>query len=128
MTDHAALAESLVVEGEPPRRDRIRYPGDLMRVVLAIVGLALLITLGQVLGGTFAGFEADIGDATKVVPLSVLNLVATLAGVVALAFPFVTVVLLAMRRSTLALVQAVVAGVLAAAGYAVYQAFVLAYA
>jgi glycosyltransferase 2 family protein len=81
----AGLAAAVAVEDQ--LEPRIRLPTDLLRCVIAGVGIALLVGLGLLAQATATGVEVDVYGATNRLPKGVLDPLHTLAFAALLVLP-----------------------------------------
>ncbi len=81
---------------EPPRR--VRRPLDLLRLLVALVGLGLALLVGAMTVNTVAGLGADVTAAIRPVPGALIVLATTASGLMLLALPVAIVGDLLLRR------------------------------
>jgi uncharacterized protein (TIRG00374 family) len=112
--DRETPAEQVIVEEPTPPR-RIRQPIDLVRVLLCLVGLAVLLLVAELAVRTANGLESDIGAGSSEVPSWIPNTLTLLVALALLALPIVVLFDQVLRGRIAWIADAVVAGVLAGA-------------
>jgi glycosyltransferase 2 family protein len=90
------MAEPVVHEPRPPRR--IRQPVDLGRAIVALLGAALLVALGEVAVGTTSGVEQDILGVSRYTPSWLLDVIAVVVVLGLLALPLIIAIDQIVRR------------------------------
>lgn len=112
-TPPAPPATGGVVVVEPAPSDRIRRPGDLVTLFLALMLLVLAVGLGTVAVGTANGLEQDLVGAGGALPRPLLQLMGWAGGLGLLLLLIVDGVVLVVRSRSWQLFEAITA---AAAG------------
>src|SRR5680860_1417427 len=112
-TPSAPPATAGVVVVEPAPSDRIRRPGDLVTLILALMVLVLAVGLGTVAVGTANGLEQDLVGAGGALPRPLLQLMGWAGGLGLLLLLIVDGVVLVVRSRSWQLFEAITA---AAAG------------
>lgn len=112
-TPSAPPATGGVVVVEPAPSDRIRRPGDLVTLFLALMLLVLAVGLGTVAVGTANGLEQDLVGAGGALPRPLLQLMGWAGGLGLLLLLIVDGVVLVVRSRSWQLFEAITA---AAAG------------
>ncbi len=117
--EDAPVGANVVIEApEPPRR--AHRPMDLVRLLVALGGLAVVLLIGAFTTNTVAGLDADVQQATAPLAGPVLVLMTGAAGLLVLALPVGVAVDLLVRRRVRTLADsllAVVAGLGAATAF-----------
>jgi glycosyltransferase 2 family protein len=90
------VREPVVHEPRPPRR--IRQPVDLGRAIVALLGAALLVGLGEVAVGTTSGVEQDILGVSAYIPSWLLDVIAVVVVLGLLALPLIIAIDQVVRR------------------------------
>jgi hypothetical protein len=99
---------------EPPIADRVRRPSDLYLLGGYLLLTTLAITLGNIAVGTTGALEADLTEATGLLPRVVLQLLSWLAGAGVLVLPVAVGVDLLTRSRGWQLTQALLSAGVAA--------------
>jgi uncharacterized protein (TIRG00374 family) len=81
---------------EPPRR--VHRPLDLVRLLVAVIALAVAMLVGAFTVNTVRGIDADVTAATAPLPTPLGVLITTGSGLLVLALPLVVIVDLMIRR------------------------------
>jgi uncharacterized protein (TIRG00374 family) len=114
VVEREPAAERVIVEEPTPPR-RIRQPIDLVRVLLCLVGLAVVLLVAELAVRTATGLESDIGAGSSEVPSWIPNTLTVLVALALLALPIVVLLDQVLRGRIAWIADAVVAGVLAGA-------------
>jgi uncharacterized protein (TIRG00374 family) len=99
---------------EPPIADRVRRPSDLYFLVVYLVIATIALTLGNLAVGTTGALEADLTDATALLPRLILQLLSWVAGSGVLLLPVAIGIDLLARSRGWQLSQALLTAGLAA--------------
>lgn len=100
----------IVEEPTPPRR--IRQPIDLARIVLSLLGLAVLTLVAELAVRTANGLESDIGAGSSEVSPWIPNMLTLLVGLALLALPLIVLTDQVLRGRLAWITDLIVAGVL----------------
>ncbi|WP_406707952.1 lysylphosphatidylglycerol synthase transmembrane domain-containing protein [Streptomyces halobius] len=98
---------------EPLLPARVHRPADLLRLLLGIVGIALVLLLATFAHGTTQGLEDDIGTGAKAAPQLLINLAGLTSSVLVLLVPVAFAVERLIKRDGLRIADGVLAAVLA---------------
>src|SRR5215468_1942593 len=101
-------ASGLIVEDQRARR--IRRPIDLLRCLLAVLGIVLAIGIGLLAGATARGVQIDAVGASSRLPHAVLALLGVAATLALLLWPAALAIRQLTRRQPRRLVEAVLTG------------------
>jgi uncharacterized membrane protein YbhN (UPF0104 family) len=101
-----ARAHELIVMDYPARR--IRWPIDLLRCLIAVLGIVVLAGVGLLARATAAGVEIDAVGAGRRLPHAVLSLLAVVATLALLLLPVALAIRQVSRRQFRQLAEAVV--------------------
>jgi len=101
-------ASGLIVEDQRARR--IRRPIDLLRCLLAVLGIVLAIGIGLLAGATARGVQIDAVGASSKLPHAVLALLGVAATLALLLWPAALAIRQLSRRQPRRLVEAVLTG------------------
>jgi uncharacterized membrane protein YbhN (UPF0104 family) len=103
-----AQSSGLVVEDQRARR--IRRPVDLLRCLLAVLGIVVAIGIGLLAGATARGVQIDAVGASNKLPHPVLALLGVAATLALLLWPAALAIRQLSRRQPRRLVEAVLTG------------------
>jgi len=92
---------------------RIRWPIDLLRCLIAVLGIAVLAGIGLLARATAAGVEIDAVGAGRRLPHAVLSLLAVVAALALLLLPVALAIRQLSRRQFRQLAEAVGTGLVA---------------
>ena len=106
----------------PPGDRYFRHPGDVVRLVLAAAVLLLLVLFVELATATSRGVSADLGRAATAAPDAAREFLLAVTQIVAIAFPVVVVVAIAVRQRWRRLGVVTLAAVLGAAVFALVDA------
>ncbi|MFF4601616.1 lysylphosphatidylglycerol synthase domain-containing protein [Streptomyces sp. NPDC001339] len=98
---------------EPLLPARVHRPADLLRLLLGIVGIALVLGLATFAHGTTAGLARDIGTGAKAAPALLISLAGLTSSVAVLLVPVAFAVERLIKRDGLRIADGVLAAVLA---------------
>jgi len=114
--DHAGTADQVDIAPAPRlivedhRARRIRRPIDLLRCLLAILGIFVVAGIGLLARNTASGIEIDAVDASLRLPHPVLALLGIAADFALLLWPAVLAIRQVSRRQPRRLVEAILTG------------------
>ena len=106
-----APAYELIVVDDPARR--VRWPIDLLRCLIAVLGIVALAGVGLLARATAAGVEIDAVGAGRRLPHAILSLLAVVAALALLLLPVALAIRQLSRRQFRQLAEAVVTGLAA---------------
>lgn len=92
---------------------RVHHPADLVGLVLAVLGIALLLVIAIYARGTTTGVTEDVQEIESVVQRILVVPVAVLEGLISVLAPLAVLTELVLRRLLRHAVEAVVAAILA---------------
>ncbi|MFH8406516.1 lysylphosphatidylglycerol synthase domain-containing protein [Streptomyces sp. NPDC018019] len=98
---------------EPLLPARVHRPSDLMRLLLGIVGIALVLLLATFAHGTTQGLQRDIGEGAGLAPRLLINFAGLASSVAVLIVPVAFAVERLIKRDGLRIADGVLAAVLA---------------
>ncbi|MGW7549761.1 flippase-like domain-containing protein [Streptomyces rimosus] len=98
---------------EPLLPARVHRPSDLMRLLLGIVGIALVLLLANYAHGTTQGLQRDIGEGAGLAPRLLINFAGLASSVAVLIVPVAFAVERLIKRDGLRIADGVLAAVLA---------------
>ncbi|WP_425470739.1 lysylphosphatidylglycerol synthase transmembrane domain-containing protein [Streptomyces armeniacus] len=98
---------------EPLLPARVHRPSDLMRMVLGLLGIAIVLTIAAFAHGTTAGLEDDVKKGTEQAPALLISLTGLAASVAVLLVPVAFAVERLVKRDGLRIADGVLAAVLA---------------
>jgi hypothetical protein len=101
-------ASGLIVEDQRARR--IRRPVDLLRCLLAVLGIVLAVGIGLLAGATARGVQIDAVGASSRLPHPVLALLGVAATLALLLWPAALAIRQLTRRQPRRLAEAVLTG------------------
>jgi glycosyltransferase 2 family protein len=101
-------ASGLIVEDQRARR--IRRPVDLLRCLLAVLGIVLAVGIGLLAGATARGVQIDAVGASSRLPHPVLALLSVAATLALLLWPAALAIRQLTRRQSRRLTEAVLTG------------------
>src|SRR5215475_314669 len=101
-------ASGLIVEDQRARR--IRRPIDLLRCLLAVLGIVIAIGIGLLAGATARGVQIDAVGASSKLPHAVLALLGVAATLALLLWPAALAIRQLSRRQSRRLAEAVLTG------------------
>ncbi|ARF57295.1 lysylphosphatidylglycerol synthase transmembrane domain-containing protein [Streptomyces gilvosporeus] len=111
--EHGEFHVDQVFGDEPLLPARVHRPSDLLRLLLGIVGIALVLGLATFAHGTTQGLKNDIGKGFGAAPELLINLAGLTAGVAVLIVPVAFAVERLIKRDGLRIADGVLAAVLA---------------
>lgn len=98
---------------EPILAARVHRPADLMRVLLGLLGIALVLAVATFAIGTTKGLEEDIEDAARSAPPLLIGFAGMASSIAVLIVPVAFAVERLIRRDGLRIADGVLAAVLA---------------
>lgn len=98
---------------EPLLPARVHRPSDLMRLLLGIVGIALVLLLATFAHGTTQGLQRDIGEGAGLAPRLLINFAGLASSVAVLIVPVAFAIERLIKRDGLRIADGVLAAVLA---------------
>ncbi|MBH1935706.1 flippase-like domain-containing protein [Streptomyces sp. AV19] len=98
---------------EPLLPARVHRPADLVRMLLGIVGIALVLALAAFAHGTTTGLEADVKESAGRAPATLANLAGLTANIAIFIVPVAFAVERLIKRDGLRIADGVLAAVLA---------------
>ncbi|WP_445516672.1 lysylphosphatidylglycerol synthase transmembrane domain-containing protein [Streptomyces sp. NEAU-174] len=98
---------------EPLLPARVHRPSDLLRMLLGILGMALVLAIAAFAHGTTAGLEKDIGHGADQAPPLLIDFAGLTAGVAVLVLPVAFAFERLIKRDGLRIADGVLAAVLA---------------
>ncbi|MGW7295964.1 lysylphosphatidylglycerol synthase transmembrane domain-containing protein [Streptomyces xiamenensis] len=110
--DPAPLSDRLEID-EPILAARVHRPGDLIRSLLGLLGIALVLLTATFAVGTTAGIEKDINDSAVGAPPLLISFAGFASSVAVLIVPVAFAVERLIRRDGLRIADGVLAAVLA---------------
>ncbi|WP_016907549.1 lysylphosphatidylglycerol synthase transmembrane domain-containing protein [Streptomyces xiaopingdaonensis] len=102
-----------VESDEPLLSARVHRPSDLLRLVLGVLGIAVVLTIANFAHGTTAGLEQDIDKGTREAPDLLIRLIGLTSSIAVLLVPVVFAVERLIKRDGLRIADGVLAAVLA---------------
>ncbi|NJQ05445.1 lysylphosphatidylglycerol synthase transmembrane domain-containing protein [Streptomyces lonarensis] len=105
-------SEQLEVD-EPILAARVHRPSDLVRVLLGLLGIAVVLAIATFAIGTTKGLETDIGDAAGSAPPLLIEFAGMISAIAVLIVPVAFAVERLIRRDGLRIADGVLAAVLA---------------
>ncbi|GDY56392.1 hypothetical protein SVIO_070150 [Streptomyces violaceusniger] len=98
---------------EPLLPARVHRPSDLLRMLLGILGMAVVLAIAAFAHGTTAGLEKDIGHGANQAPPLLIDFAGLTAGVAVLVLPVAFAFERLIKRDGLRIADGVLAAVLA---------------
>ncbi|WP_432035907.1 flippase-like domain-containing protein [Streptomyces cucumeris] len=98
---------------EPLLPARVHRPSDLMRLLLGVLGMAVVLAIAAFAHGTTAGLEKDIGHGADQAPPLLIDFAGLTASVAVLVLPVAFAVERLIKRDGLRIADGVLAAVLA---------------
>ncbi|MET9296245.1 flippase-like domain-containing protein [Streptomyces sp. NPDC003077] len=98
---------------EPLLPARVHRPSDLLRLLLGIVGIALVLLLATFAHGTTQGLQNDIGEGAGLAPRLLINFAGLASSIAVLVVPVAFAVERLIKRDGLRIADGVLAAVLA---------------
>ncbi|MCG0284299.1 lysylphosphatidylglycerol synthase transmembrane domain-containing protein [Streptomyces sp. PSAA01] len=98
---------------EPLLAARVHRPADLLRLLLGVLGMAVVLAIAAFAHGTTAGLEKDIGHGANQAPPLLIDFAGLTAGVAVLVLPVAFAFERLIKRDGLRIADGVLAAVLA---------------
>ncbi|MFI8851529.1 flippase-like domain-containing protein [Streptomyces sp. NPDC053499] len=109
-----AEGERIEIESDEPLLSaRVHRPSDLLRLVLGLLGIALVLTIANFAHGTTAGLEQDIDKGTAEAPDLLISLTGLASSIAVLLVPVAFAIERLIKRDGLRIADGVLAAVLA---------------
>ncbi|MEU6310213.1 lysylphosphatidylglycerol synthase transmembrane domain-containing protein [Streptomyces sp. NPDC047014] len=110
---HAATAADPVEVDEPLLAARVHRPSDLVRLLVGILGIAVLLGIAAFAHGTTVGLEEDITKGTGQAPDLLIKVAALVSSIAVLLLPVAFAIERLIKRDGLRIADGVLAAVLA---------------
>ncbi|MFD7263104.1 YbhN family protein [Streptomyces sp. NPDC059874] len=110
---HATTAADQVEVDEPLLAARVHRPSDLVRLLVGILGIAVVLGISAFAHGTTAGLEADINQGTGAAPDLLIKVAALVSSIAVLLLPVAFAIERLIKRDGLRIADGVLAAVLA---------------
>ncbi|MFJ3854929.1 YbhN family protein [Streptomyces sp. NPDC090085] len=110
---HAAAAADPVEVDEPLLAARVHRPSDLVRLLVGILGIAVLLGIAAFAHGTTVGLEEDITKGTGQAPDLLIKVAALVSSIAVLLLPVAFAIERLIKRDGLRIADGVLAAVLA---------------
>ncbi|MFZ3500215.1 lysylphosphatidylglycerol synthase transmembrane domain-containing protein [Streptomyces sp. 5.8] len=110
---HAPTAADQVEVDEPLLAARVHRPSDLVRLLVGILGIALVLGIAAFAHGTTAGLEADISNGTGQAPDMLIKVAGLVSSIAVLLVPVAFAIERLIKRDGLRIADGVLAAVLA---------------
>lgn len=110
---HTPTAADRVEVDEPLLAARVHRPSDLVRLLVGILGIALVLGISAFAHGTTAGLEADINQGTGAAPVVLIKIAALVSSIAVLLLPVAFAIERLIKRDGLRIADGVLAAVLA---------------
>ncbi|MFB6618096.1 lysylphosphatidylglycerol synthase domain-containing protein [Streptomyces sp. NPDC056367] len=110
---HAPTAADQVEVDEPLLAARVHRPSDLVRLLVGIIGIAVVLGISAFAHGTTAGLEADINQGTGAAPDLLIKVAALVSSIAVLLLPVAFAIERLIKRDGLRIADGVLAAVLA---------------
>ncbi|HCA84568.1 MAG TPA: TIGR00374 family protein [Streptomyces sp.] len=111
--DGAEIRADQVSGDEPLLAARVHRPSDLVRLLLGILGVAVVLAIATFAHGTTEGLEDDIGKGTGRAPTLLINFAGLASSVAVLIVPVAFAIERLIKRDGLRIADGVLAAVLA---------------
>ncbi|WP_369201865.1 flippase-like domain-containing protein [Streptomyces sp. PU-14G] len=109
-----AKGDRIEIESDEPLLSaRVHRPSDLLRMVLGLLGIALVLTIANFAHGTTAGLEQDIDKGTAEAPDLLISLTGLASSIAVLLVPVAFAIERLIKRDGLRIADGVLAAVLA---------------
>ncbi|MEU5834580.1 flippase-like domain-containing protein [Streptomyces diacarni] len=109
-----AKGDRIEIESDEPLLSaRVHRPSDLLRLVLGLLGIALVLTIANFAHGTTAGLEQDIDKGTAEAPDLLISLTGLASSIAVLLVPVAFAIERLIKRDGLRIADGVLAAVLA---------------
>lgn len=110
---HPVTAADQVEVDEPLLAARVHRPSDLVRLLVGILGIAVVLAIAAFAHGTTAGLEADINQGTGAAPDLLIKVAALVSSIAVLLLPVAFAIERLIKRDGLRIADGVLAAVLA---------------
>ncbi|WP_078628510.1 lysylphosphatidylglycerol synthase transmembrane domain-containing protein [Streptomyces sp. NRRL F-2664] len=110
---HATTAADRVEVDEPLLAARVHRPSDLVRLLVGILGIAVLLGIAAFAHGTTVGLEEDISKGTGQAPDLLIKVAALVSSIAVLLLPVAFAIERLIKRDGLRIADGVLAAVLA---------------
>ncbi|MFF3211914.1 YbhN family protein [Streptomyces sp. NPDC002886] len=110
---HAPTAADQVEVDEPLLAARVHRPSDLVRLLVGILGIAVVLAIAAFAHGTTAGLEADISNGTGQAPDVLIKVAGLVSSIAVLLVPVAFAIERLIKRDGLRIADGVLAAVLA---------------
>lgn len=110
---HAATDADRVEVDEPLLAARVHRPSDLVRLLVGILGIAVLLGIAAFAHGTTVGLEEDISKGTGQAPALLIKVAALVSSIAVLLLPVAFAIERLIKRDGLRIADGVLAAVLA---------------
>ncbi|MFG2990083.1 YbhN family protein [Streptomyces sp. NPDC048257] len=110
---HASTAADRVEVDEPLLAARVHRPSDLVRLLVGILGIAVLLAIAAFAHGTTVGLEEDISKGTGQAPALLIKVAALVSSIAVLLLPVAFAIERLIKRDGLRIADGVLAAVLA---------------
>ncbi|WP_405790509.1 YbhN family protein [Streptomyces sp. NBC_00029] len=110
---HASSPADRVEVDEPLLAARVHRPSDLVRLLVGILGIAVLLAIAAFAHGTTVGLEEDISKGTGQAPALLIKVAALVSSIAVLLLPVAFAIERLIKRDGLRIADGVLAAVLA---------------
>ncbi|MFD3805713.1 YbhN family protein [Streptomyces sp. NPDC058619] len=110
---HAPTEADRVEVDEPLLAARVHRPSDLVRLLVGILGIAVVLGISAFAHGTTAGLQADIKEGTGAAPDLLIKVAALVSSIAVLLLPVAFAIERLIKRDGLRIADGVLAAVLA---------------
>lgn len=110
---HAPTAADQVEVDEPLLAARVHRPSDLVRLLVGVLGIAVVLGIAAFAHGTTAGLEADISNGTGQAPDVLIKVAGLVSSIAVLLVPVAFAIERLIKRDGLRIADGVLAAVLA---------------
>lgn len=112
-TGHAGAATDPVEVDEPLLAARVHRPSDLLRLLVGVLGIAVVLCIAAFAHGTTAGLEQDISKGTGQAPDLLIKIAGLVSSIAVLLVPVAFAIERLIKRDGLRIADGVLAAVLA---------------
>ncbi|WP_327304667.1 lysylphosphatidylglycerol synthase transmembrane domain-containing protein [Streptomyces sp. NBC_01298] len=110
---HTPTAADQVEVDEPLLAARVHRPSDLVRLLVGVLGIAVVLAIAAFAHGTTAGLEADISNGTGQAPDLLIKVAGLVSSIAVLLVPVAFAIERLIKRDGLRIADGVLAAVLA---------------
>lgn len=110
---HTPTAADQVEVDEPLLAARVHRPSDLVRLLVGVLGIAVVLGIAAFAHGTTAGLEADISNGTGQAPDVLIKVAGLVSSIAVLLVPVAFAIERLIKRDGLRIADGVLAAVLA---------------